>query len=325
MYRCAHDIKGIIFLYTMDSEHSMKRSVSFQLKPDVQLFINKTPHSSPMMDSLNPNIEMEKLNLELESISQSMNKMTLDEDIDKAMKNDNELMPLNLKKPYTDMTEEEYAAITISPRSAALGPTPLSPNTVNQIINMRQQEQNHIKQALSEATVVESPASVFIDIYQKSPVLVRFPTLREAWQFGLAYLYNNTENAHNLFPLKECIHIKTIANIWVTTNTDIYSTAPFPTAYKLGSTSLFSVTLFKGHNLPKKTIHTFNTGLVISDPVKAIQHGPYIDFIKGTYVNIYSSEITVYNFYDEPSFKNGWYFELKQSVQTFLKQNGIYI
>ena len=318
MCKCANGIKGIIFLYTMDSEHSMKRSVSFQLKPDVQLFINKTPHSSPMMDSLNPNIEMDKLNLELESISKSLNTMSLDDEA-------KPLLPLSLKKIHMDMTEEEYDAVTISPRSAALGPTPLSPNTVNQIFNMRQQEQNHIKQALSEATVVESPASVFIDIYQKSPVLVRFSTLREAWQFGLAYLYNNAENAYNLFPLKECVHIKTIANIWATTNADIYSTAPFSTAYKLGSTSLFSVTLLKGHNLPKKTIHTFNTGLVISDPVKAIQHGPYIDFIKGTYVNIYSSEITVYNFYDEPSFKNGWYLALKQDVQTFLKQNGIYI
>lgn len=312
----------------MDIQQPIKRSVSFQLKPEVQLFSNMTPHSSPVIESSQPQIQMAQLNLEMaiETATQSLFAMNLTTD---------NMPALSLKKSDEDLTEDEYMAVTVSPKTAALGTLPLSPRSVNQIADMRQQEQTHIHQAMREANELEAHTSVFIDRNQGRPILVQFSSLREAWQFGLAYLYNHTEGSFNLFPIRESIHIRKIAQSWVNNevpSADHYPPTPisihaFPTAYKLGGTSLFSVTLYKGHSLPIKNPHTFRAGLIISGGALAMNRGPYLQLVNQPFDNTNHSndyaELVVFNVQDADMRELDWRSSVTQVVMNFLTQNGV--
>jgi len=311
----------------MNVQQTFRRSVSFNLKPDVQLFTNRTPHTSPILTSSNSQtdydlqMQMAQLNLDatIQNAVQSLNSISANFESDS-------IVPLSLSRHCQDITEQEYNDITVSPRTAALGPMPLSPRSVNQIFDMRQQEQTQRQQAIHEANELNTSTTVFIDRNQGRPILVRFSTLYEAWHFGIAYLYNHTEGAAHLFPITDSIKVKKIAQTWVNKESPPFEHSPpnsmssYQIAYKLGGTSLFSITLYKGHEMPAKQPHTFRQGIIITGPINAMKNGPYMQMVlpavdTTNYFND-TTEMLVFTIPDRPLQEIGWH----SAVETVIKE-----
>jgi hypothetical protein len=160
----------------MDESNRIRRSVSFNLKPDVQLFIGKTPHSSPTLQSTPSLPVVSSLNLDSsEANSEQTNFIKTSELLPNKIQiqplsgitcnslestfQEQKHAPLFLSiKPHVtkqELTPEEYIAVTLSPRSACK-PNALSPRSLEEILSMRKYEQTCIQEAIHEATMVQN-------------------------------------------------------------------------------------------------------------------------------------------------------------------------
>ena len=305
-------------------DFATRRNVSFNLKPDVQIFKNISPHISPLFQPISSPIatpeKMPPFSLEL-------------------------LPPLKILETEEHKSETPHLSIFVpkiqiptisirtSPKDTKSPVSPLSPHSINEIKDMRHQEQQIVHQAIREANELESYASVFINRHQGLPIIVQFSTLREAWQFGISYLYNHTEGAFTLFPLKDRILLKRIAHSWANNEKQTQSHyaenvfSAYPTSYNLGGSSLFTVTIYKGHDLPKKNPYYYNSGIIMTGPITAMQHGPYSQIIElcpnNTQQYNKTTEWLIYTVLDTPIQGENWEPYVEQTIQSILLEMNV--
>ena len=154
----------------MAEANPMRRSVSFNLKPQVQLYTIKTPHSSPELRSQTAGLHGMMQSLDLSAVStelaQLMQPIQSAQSAQSAQSVQSTQSPSNRENPALkplaisitqikpDLTPEEFAVVTLSPRSLAM-PNPLSPRSVREILAMRAHEQICITEALHEANAMQ--------------------------------------------------------------------------------------------------------------------------------------------------------------------------